>query len=270
MLVCASIYYYFLFVPTARTHKHATHMDEPVRKRTKRSLGQSEAPSQQTTIRYRDRGHIFTNTYSRSLVKYQLSTVLRRLSTLSLQTTGNYKSFYLDGQTPIQVPLSTDLIELFAARNFVGNFEACWKGETVSASFGRSVPHARIPGLDVLLVDDVSSANAKLSCNLNALEMYTFRLLFCLLLNFYYGYDLPMCACYPKNTAERLLLELGLGKNCYSTECREYLNANMYTFDPLVHGNCDGPTQVAIVLFNNFLLNAQPNVEILQTLNQDT
>lgn len=237
---------------------------------TKRQKLASEESREPILIKYRDRARLFVNKYAGSKITYKLTTILRKLCSLPLLADSTHKIFYLD-RTAIRIPLNTVLSDLFGPENFVGNFKRCWPGNVVGMSvFSKPFESSLVPGVQINVDDDISAVHQEQASRLNAISAHTFRTLFCLIVGYYYGISLPMCACYPQNAAERLLLERGLGKNCYSADCRDYLNANMYTYDPLVHGNCDGVSQTAIVIMNNFLLNSEPNVSIMQTLLSDS
>lgn len=228
--------------------------------RSRRAITQPKT----TTIVYKNRAGLFKVNYANTIIEYKLSSILKTLCNITLTTSSNaFKSFNL-GPTPINLPFATDLKELFAADIFAANFSACWPGEEIK-NITTTYQSTKINSVQVRIQNDLAPSPKQ--SQLNSISAGTFRTLFCLFMSYYYGVSLHMCLCYPQNTAERLMLDQGLGKNCYSAACRSYLENNMHTFDPLVNSRCDSINQTAIVLLNNFILNSDASINIVQTIN---
>ena len=251
--------------PTTADEEMIVEQDEDVQeppptKRVKRAAAASDAP---VKIRYRAR-NFYKNNWAGTMITYSLSEILHKLSNLPLVNAITHKILYLD-KTKIHVLPSTNMLELFGPDNFAANFSACWNGAAMNVFTAASFKSTRIPGVSIQVDNDLPKQDIGTS-RLNNISAGEFRKLLCLLTSYYYGIDLPMCECFPKNSIEYLLFERGLGKNCYSIDCKSYLESNMYSYEPLVHGNCDSLNQTAIVMVNNFILDGEVDANILQTL----
>lgn len=232
--------------------------------------GQQPAKRARVELTYRD-NLALQNVYTGSAITYKMSSILQFLSNIKTEehSSGSFYVIHLR-QTKIHLEKSINLKTLFSASNFKTNFEACWRNNLLFNSlFSTDFRSSRLPGVSIKVVNDLTNAPSG-TCVFDILEQYAFRSLLCLFMSFYYDIRLPMCVCYPGNPAERLALDMGVGKNCYSEECRNYLLGNPYTYDPLVHSNCSPNLQVATVLLNNYFMSATSEnvttVNILQVI----
>lgn len=195
------------------------------------------------------------NSYAKTTIEYKLSSILHDLRTIHVVSTSNvdYNTINFKNTRALHFSKTISLPSLFKNDQFASRFADCWPSYTLDQLTGMTLESSRIPGVTIRIVNDIVAAATIASSKLNPIEQHAFRSIFCFFTKFYYDLNLPMCACYPQNPYEYCLYELGIGKNCYNSECRSFLSTNQQTYDSFVHTACDEAiNQIAIVTLNNF------------------
>ncbi len=211
----------------------------------------------------------------RSSVKFNLSTIinfiLSEVKVLDTQNNSPLNMYainlaYVDGQ-PIRLdyPKTIQVSKLFGLDTFLTYFQACF-----GVPFASTAPtHSkRYPNMRTAVTIDNKVSATTTKPPLNFLEQFYFRQMTCLFFNQLFDISLSCCACYPQNESERMAWQVGIFKNCYSEQCRSYLNTNPFYYDALYVGPCSNNiSQVSINYMRILALkNVNVNVNIQQLI----
>lgn len=213
------------------------------------------------------------NNYTSTVIEYKLSYILYELRKIQVthDGRGDYNTINLKNTRALHFPKTISLVSLFDDKLFASRFATCWPSYHLSKLVSTTLESGRIPGVLIQITDDLNSTSSSSSSSaavaLNPIEQHAFRSIFCFFTKYYFDLNWPMCACYPQNPYEYCLYEVGIGKNCYNSECRSFLSTNQHTYDSFVHTSCDDTVQqIAIVTLNKFFIN--PN-SINLSINQN-
>lgn len=237
------------------------------------TTNQQETSSNQVPLKWTEIATL-KNSYAKTTIEYKLSSILHDLRSIHVVSTSNvdYNTINFKNSRALHFSKTISLPTLFRNDQFANRFADCWPSSyTLDQLTGMTLESSRIPGVTIRIVNDLVAQTV--SSKLNPIEQHAFRSIFCFFTKFYYDLNLPMCACYPQNPYEYCLYELGIGKNCYNSECRSFLSTNQQTYDSFVHTACnEAINQIAIVTLNNFFSypTHKPRITITQTASIST
>lgn len=179
----------------------------------------------------------------------KLSQITTQLANLPYKVDSNgYLSitFRENDMSPVNFSVPVQNInKFFTADTFNANFFFCFQKQ-----FPQSVYSTLFPGLNIVITNDLPFNN---NTTVNLDEMRPFRMFCCLLLGLAFNIKIDACACYPQTPAELQAVKSGIGLNCVSLECKNFLLKNPNAFDPLVNSECSNiGIQAAFVSISAF------------------
>lgn len=125
---------------------------------------------------------------------------------------------------------SVNLAKFFNPNTFNSNFYISFQ-----TNFPESATSDLFFGLSINIINDLPYSYAS---SLEIEEIRPFRLFVCLFFGLMFNINLSTCSCYPKNESELNAVNSGLGMNCVSLQCKNYLLKYPNTFDNLIHTDC--------------------------------
>ena len=169
-------------------------------------------------------------------LKIKLSSLLLKLqksSNIEVSGVSGFSSILIETNSMrkvnFQIP-TANLSKFFNPQTFNANYFLAFQ-----ENFPTQVSSTLFFGLNIYIENDISNQT---SSTLEIGDLKSFKFLVCILFGLLFSIKLDHCFCYPQNQSELNAINSGIGMNCISLQCKNYLLQYPTSFDNLVHSDC--------------------------------